>query len=252
MDVAAESVIVEITGDEQKVDGLVELLRPRGIIEMVRTGQVAMVPWQPLAEVKRTRRTAQAVPAASKGERAMAKIYYDKDADLGLLAGKTVAIIGYGSQGHAHALNLQGQRRERASSACRRRSRSRAKAEADGAHGQDAGRGRRGRRHRHDPHARHRPGEALHARRSRRSLKPGKTLMFAHGFNIRFGTITPPAGCRRLDDRAQGPRATACARCSRKARARRRCSRCTRTRAARRKAHGARLRQGHRLHPRRA
>ena len=37
----------------------------------------------------------------------MAKIYYDKDADLKNLAGKTVAIIGYGSQGHAHALNLR-------------------------------------------------------------------------------------------------------------------------------------------------
>jgi len=43
VDVAADSVIVEITGDEQKVDGLVELLRPRGILEMVRTGKVAMV-----------------------------------------------------------------------------------------------------------------------------------------------------------------------------------------------------------------
>ena len=35
-------------------------------------------------------------------------IYYDKDADLSLIKGKTVAIIGYGSQGHAHALNLRG------------------------------------------------------------------------------------------------------------------------------------------------
>jgi acetolactate synthase-1/3 small subunit len=43
VDVAAESVIVEVTGDEQKVNGLVELLRPRGIQEMVRTGKVAMV-----------------------------------------------------------------------------------------------------------------------------------------------------------------------------------------------------------------
>ena len=68
----------------------------------------------------------------------MAKIYYDNDADLGLLTGKKVAIIGYGSQGHAHALNLQGQRRRRASSACPRRSSSRAKAEADGLHGADA------------------------------------------------------------------------------------------------------------------
>ena len=37
----------------------------------------------------------------------MATIYYDKDADLSLLNDKTVAIIGYGSQGHAHALNLK-------------------------------------------------------------------------------------------------------------------------------------------------
>lgn len=42
VDVAADSVIVEITGDVEKVDGLVELLRPRGIVEMVRTGKVAM------------------------------------------------------------------------------------------------------------------------------------------------------------------------------------------------------------------
>ncbi len=43
VDVAAESVIVEVTGDASKVDGLLELLRPRGILEMVRTGKVAMV-----------------------------------------------------------------------------------------------------------------------------------------------------------------------------------------------------------------
>ncbi len=43
VDVAADSVIVEITGDATKVDGLVELLRPRGILEMVRTGKLAML-----------------------------------------------------------------------------------------------------------------------------------------------------------------------------------------------------------------
>jgi acetolactate synthase-1/3 small subunit len=43
VDVASDSVIVEITGDQGKVDGLVDLLKPRGILEMVRTGKVAMV-----------------------------------------------------------------------------------------------------------------------------------------------------------------------------------------------------------------
>jgi acetolactate synthase-1/3 small subunit len=43
VDVGPDSVIVEITGDEDKVSGLVDLLRPRGVLEMVRTGKVAMV-----------------------------------------------------------------------------------------------------------------------------------------------------------------------------------------------------------------
>ena len=42
VDVAADSVIVEITGTEDKIEGMIELLRPIGIVEMVRTGQVAM------------------------------------------------------------------------------------------------------------------------------------------------------------------------------------------------------------------
>ena len=43
VDVGLDTVIVEITGDIEKVDGLVELLKPRGILEMVRTGKIAMV-----------------------------------------------------------------------------------------------------------------------------------------------------------------------------------------------------------------
>src|SRR5512146_739293 len=45
--------------------------------------------------------------AQTKESRCMARMYYDADANLDLLNGKTVAIIGYGSQGHAHALNLR-------------------------------------------------------------------------------------------------------------------------------------------------
>ncbi len=47
VDVAADSVIVEVTGDEEKINGLVDLLRARGILEMGRTGQVAMVRGNP-------------------------------------------------------------------------------------------------------------------------------------------------------------------------------------------------------------
>lgn len=43
VDVSTDSVIIEVTGDEDKINGLIEVLRPRGIIEMVRTGLVAMV-----------------------------------------------------------------------------------------------------------------------------------------------------------------------------------------------------------------
>jgi acetolactate synthase-1/3 small subunit len=60
VDVAVESVIVEVTGDEEKVNGLVELLRARGMVEMVRTGKVAML----RGSVVETRPAATAAPAA--------------------------------------------------------------------------------------------------------------------------------------------------------------------------------------------
>jgi acetolactate synthase-1/3 small subunit len=53
-------VIVEVTGDLEKVDGLVELLRPRGVVEMVRTGKVAMV----RGSVAGTKPAEQVAPAA--------------------------------------------------------------------------------------------------------------------------------------------------------------------------------------------
>ena len=120
----------------------------------------------------------------------MARIYYDNDADLKLLQGKKVAIIGYGSQGHAHALNL----RDSGVSVVvglPEGSRSRAKAQADGvtvltpAAAAEAA----------DIIMILTPdtGQAKLYRESiEKNLKPGKTLMFAHGFNIRFGTIQPP------------------------------------------------------------
>jgi ketol-acid reductoisomerase len=122
----------------------------------------------------------------------MAKIYYDNDADLGLLSGRKVAVIGYGSQGHAHALNLKDSGVS-VVVGLPALSRSRAKAQADGVTVKtpaeaaaeadivmiltpDTGQAKL-----------YRDDIAPH-------LKPGKTLMFAHGFNIRFGTIAAPPG----------------------------------------------------------
>lgn len=121
----------------------------------------------------------------------MAKIYYDNDADLDLIKNTPIAIIGFGSQGHAHALSLR-------DSGCDVRvglyegSKSRTKAEAAGLRvlsvedavkeaeivmilTPDIGQAQI-----------YRDSIAPH-------LKAGNMLMFAHGFSIRFGQITPPA-----------------------------------------------------------
>jgi ketol-acid reductoisomerase len=120
----------------------------------------------------------------------MAKLYYDADADLALIQSKKVAIIGYGSQGHAHALNLRDSGVE-VQIGLQAGSASRGKAENEGLTVST-------------------PAEAAawgdvimilvpdtkQAGLYRESIAPhltaGKTLMFAHGFNIRFGAIQPP------------------------------------------------------------
>jgi ketol-acid reductoisomerase len=122
----------------------------------------------------------------------MAEIFYDNQADLGRLKGRTVAIIGFGSQGHAHALNLKESGVD-VVVGLYPGSKSRAKAEAAGlkvlsvseaaAAAQiimivtpDTGQGE------------------LYQKEIAPHMTPGKTLMFAHGFNIRYGQIVPPEG----------------------------------------------------------
>ena len=98
----------------------------------------------------------------------MAEMFYDDDADLSIIQGKKVAIVGYGSQGHAHALNLRDSGVEVAI-ALKDGSKSIAKAEEDGFDGQDRRRRRRvGRRH-HDPRARPVPALASTTTPSRTS-----------------------------------------------------------------------------------
>lgn len=121
-----------------------------------------------------------------------AKIYYDQDADLSLLRGKKIAIVGYGSQGHAHALNLKDSGQE-VVVGLYEGSRSWAKAEKDGlrvATVADAARAA-------DivmillPDQVHR---AVFEESVRPAMTRGKTLMVAHGFSIHFNQIVSPPG----------------------------------------------------------
>ena len=122
----------------------------------------------------------------------MAEIFYDDDADLSIIQGRKVAVIGYGSQGHAHALNLRDSGVD-VRVGLPATSKSRAAAEEAGLRVVT-------------------PSEAaaeadvimilapdtvqrkLYADEIEANLKDGDALFFGHGLNIRFGLIKPPAG----------------------------------------------------------
>ena len=133
----------------------------------------------------------------------MAEIFYDKDADPEVIKGRKVAVIGYGSQGHAHALNLSesgvdvvvGLRPESAR---------RAQAEADGLTVMDP------------PKAAEWanlvtmlvPDQLMadfYNQQIAEKMAPGDALMFAHGFNIHFGEIVPSEGLDVLMVAPKGP-----------------------------------------------
>ena len=133
----------------------------------------------------------------------MATLFYDADADLAVIQDRTVAVIGYGSQGHAHAQNLRDSGVD-VRVGLKPDSASRAKAEADGLRVVT-------------------PAEAAaeadvimilapdHIQRSlyRQDIEPhlsaGKALFFGHGFNIRFGYIKPPSNVDVCMVAPQGP-----------------------------------------------
>lgn len=121
----------------------------------------------------------------------MAEMYYDKDVDPSRILGKKVAIIGYGSQGHAHALNLHNNG-VAVIVGLREGSKSAAKASAAGLKVGTVAEAAEWA----DVIMMLVPdteAAAIYDRDVAPYLKAGKTLMFAHGFNIQYGTIVPPA-----------------------------------------------------------
>ena len=120
----------------------------------------------------------------------MATIYYDKDADISLLAGKTIGIIGYGSQGHAHALNLH-DNGHNVTIGLYEGSKSKAKAEAEGLRVDTTANVARDA----DIIVMLLP-DTSQAEVYRNDIAPnlttGKSLVFAHGFTIHYKTVVPP------------------------------------------------------------
>lgn len=133
----------------------------------------------------------------------MAKMYFEEDADLKKLEGKTVAIIGYGSQGHAHALNLKDSK-VNVVVGLRQGSKSWSEAEASGLKVMS-------------------PSEAaqtadvimllvpdqhqakVYQESIAPNLKKGDALAFAHGFNIHYNQIVPPADVDVFMSAPKGP-----------------------------------------------
>jgi ketol-acid reductoisomerase len=121
----------------------------------------------------------------------MARMYYDADANLDLLNGKTVAIIGYGSQGHAHALNLKDSG-VNVIVGLYPGSKSAAKAEASGIKVHSVADATKAA----DLIMILLPDEvqrSIYEAEILPNLSAGNTLAFAHGFNINYGQILPPA-----------------------------------------------------------
>ncbi len=118
------------------------------------------------------------------------KLYYDDDADLNLLRGKTVAVLGYGSQGHAHALNLK-ESGVQVIVGLRRGSRSRERAEVAGLRVLETAAAARAA----DLIMVLVPDQTqveVYENDILSNLKPGDVLAFAHGFNIHYNQIVPP------------------------------------------------------------
>lgn len=148
--------------------------------------------------------TQAAANQANENSQAPLNVYYDADCDLSLIKGKKVAVIGYGSQGHAHALNIRDSGVESVIVGLREGSSSRAKAEgenftvmtpAQAAKEADVVMILTPDEHQAD----------LYRDELADNLKEGATLMFAHGLNVHFDLIKPRADLDVIMVAPKGP-----------------------------------------------
>ena len=133
----------------------------------------------------------------------MAELFYDDDADLSIIQSKKVAVIGYGSQGHAHALNLRDSGVD-VTVGLREGSSSRAKAENEGLKVATVAEAVAGA----DVVVILAPDQVqriVYREEIEPNLQDGAALVFGHGFNIRFGYIKPAAGHDVLMVAPKGP-----------------------------------------------
>jgi ketol-acid reductoisomerase len=206
VDVGQDRMTVMLAGTPSKIDDFENLIRPYGIVELQRTGRVALPKLarraarlhsiaggapDPAPRTPRLPRPGTAVPRPTR-QAEMAKLYYESDADASLIQGRKVAVIGYGSQGHAHALNLaesgvdvrvglragSSSTQKATEAGLRVLSVADASAEADLIMIllPDT------------------EQKSVYDAEISPSLRQGDAIFFAHGFNIRFGQIVPPAG----------------------------------------------------------
>jgi ketol-acid reductoisomerase len=133
----------------------------------------------------------------------MAEMFYDDDADLSVIQGRKVAVIGYGSQGHAHALNLRDSGVD-VRVGLAEGSKSKAKAEAEGLTVRSVADAVK----EADLVVILTPDQVqrhVYAKDIQPNLREGAALLFGHGFNIRFGYIKPEPGSDVLMVAPKGP-----------------------------------------------